>query len=443
MLELKRGVKVVSEGITLPDGNVMQVLEEEGYKYLGVLQLDKPLYEEMRQKISSEYIRRIKALCRSKLNSGNLTTGINAWAIGVIRYSAGIIEWRKEDLQKLDRKTRKILTMNRKLHPRSSVARLYLKRKEGGRGMISVEECVEAESKGLFDYLEQSHEDLLVFARNEEVLKEDESKIAYKNRVREENHNKWKTKPLHGQYMRDIEGKTDEDSWRWLRNGYLKPETEGMILAAQEQSLRTRAIQAKIDKKAISPMCRMCGQAEETNMHIVSACSKIAQTWMKERHDKLATHVHWELCKKYGIECSEKWYEHTATYVENDLVEITWDKTVQNDRRVKHNRPDIILNLKKENKWVLIDIAVPADYNIEDTEKEKIRKYEDECFEIKRVHQVSSTPVVPIVVGALGAMPKQLRKSLEFLGIPDIAGSLQMTAILATAGIIRRVMNRE
>ena len=323
MLELKRGVKVVSEGITLPDGNVMQVLEEEGYKYLGVLQLDKPLYEEMRQKISSEYIRRIKALCRSKLNSGNLTTGINAWAIGVIRYSAGIIEWRKEDLQKLDRKTRKILTMNRKLHPRSSVARLYLKRKEGGRGMISVEECVEAESKGLFDYLEQSHEDLLVFARNEEVLKEDESKIAYKNRVREENHNKWKTKPLHGQYMRDIEGKTDEDSWRWLRNGYLKPETEGMILAAQEQSLHTRAIQAKIDKKAISPMCRMCGQAEETNMHIVSACSKIAQTWMKERHDKLATHVHWELCKKYGIECSEKWYEHTATYVENDLVEIT------------------------------------------------------------------------------------------------------------------------
>ena len=101
------------------------------------------------------------------------------------------------------------------------------------------------------------------------------------------------------------------------------------------------------------------------------------------------------------------------------------------------------MNLKKENKWVLIDIAVPADYNIEDTEKEKIRKYEDECFEIKRVHQVSSTPVVPIVVGALGAMPKQLRKSLEFLGIPDIAGSLQMTAILATAGIIRRVMNRE
>ena len=217
-----------------------------------------------------------------------------------------------------------------------------------------------------------------------------------------------------------------------------------MILAAQEQSLRTRAIQSAIDGRDVSPLCRMCATAPETAMHIVSACPKIAQTWMKERHDRVAAHVHWELCRKYGIECSEKWYEHTPTDVENEVVEITWDQTVQTDRYIRHNRPDIIVKLKEESKWILIDIAVPADYNIEVTEGKKIEKYRDDLgFEIQRIYRVAETPIVPVVIGALGAMPKQLRQSLETLGIPDIAASIQMTAILATAGIIRRVLNRK
>ena len=66
------------------------------------------------------------------LNAGNFISGLNAWAIGVMKYSAGIIVWTKEELQDIYRKTRKIMTLNRCLHPRSSVARLYMKWKEGG-----------------------------------------------------------------------------------------------------------------------------------------------------------------------------------------------------------------------------------------------------------------------------------------------------------------------
>ena len=155
----------------------------------------------------------------------------------------------------------------------------------------------------------------MLFAKTEGVMYEDEAKKMYKRRRREEKKLEWKGKSFHGQYVRTIEGKTDEDTWRWLRNRYLKAETEGMILAAQEQTLRTRAIQAGIDKREVSPLCRMCGKAPETAMYIVSAYSKIAQTWFPERHDRVAARVHWELSRKYGIECAEKWYEHTATYV--------------------------------------------------------------------------------------------------------------------------------
>ena len=95
----------------------------------------------MKGKITSEYIRRVKKLCRSKLNGGNLIDGIIPWAVGVVRYRAGIVDWTMEEVANMDRRTRKILAMNGCLHTRSNGARLYLPRKEGGRGLIGIEFC--------------------------------------------------------------------------------------------------------------------------------------------------------------------------------------------------------------------------------------------------------------------------------------------------------------
>ena len=71
------GRKVGSSRIELPDDQHIGEIEEEGYKYLGILQLDQTLNTKMKRKITSEYIRRVKKLCRSKLNGGNLIDGIN------------------------------------------------------------------------------------------------------------------------------------------------------------------------------------------------------------------------------------------------------------------------------------------------------------------------------------------------------------------------------
>ena len=61
----------------------------------------------------------------------------------------------------MNRKARKIMTLNRCLRPRNSVERLYMKPKEGGRGLISVEDCITNERRGLYDYLRESKEDIL------------------------------------------------------------------------------------------------------------------------------------------------------------------------------------------------------------------------------------------------------------------------------------------
>ena len=46
-----------------------------------------------------------------------------------MRYGAGTVKWNKEELQEIDRKSRKIMTMNKELQPRSDVARIYVPRK--------------------------------------------------------------------------------------------------------------------------------------------------------------------------------------------------------------------------------------------------------------------------------------------------------------------------
>ena len=76
------------EEIELPSGEVIMEFDENGYKYLGVLQTDSMMNGKIKKSIRVEYLRRVKLLARSKLNGGNVIAGINAWAIGVVRYSA-------------------------------------------------------------------------------------------------------------------------------------------------------------------------------------------------------------------------------------------------------------------------------------------------------------------------------------------------------------------
>ena len=46
-------------------------------------------------------------------------------------------------------------------------------------------------------------------------------------------------KKLHSMFFKETkEVRDDKDSWLWLQKGVLKKETEGLILAAQEQALR-------------------------------------------------------------------------------------------------------------------------------------------------------------------------------------------------------------
>ena len=157
-----KGKIVKSVGRELPDGKVIKSLQEgESYKYLGILKADKFLEEKMKLNVSKEYIRRLRKVLKSKLNGGNLVRGVNTWAVSLLRYSAAFASWRKSELQATDRKTRKLLTIYGALHLKSDVDRLYIPRKEVGRGLIFIEDCVELAIRSLEVYVHGSEERLI------------------------------------------------------------------------------------------------------------------------------------------------------------------------------------------------------------------------------------------------------------------------------------------
>ena len=100
---------------------------------MGVLEVDEIKQQEMRILLKKEYFRRVKKILKSNLNGRNCITAIKTLDVAVMRYGAGIIDWRKNELCEIDRKIRKILTMYGAFHPRSNVNRLHILRKDGGR----------------------------------------------------------------------------------------------------------------------------------------------------------------------------------------------------------------------------------------------------------------------------------------------------------------------
>ena len=106
-------------------------------------------------------------------------------------------------------------------------------------------------------YVHGSDERLIQAARGE---KKDglEAASILKRLKKEKRLEGWEEKVLHGQYLRQTKEVRSDQCWTWLQNGDLKRETESLMVAAQNQSIRTNLVKARIDKSQGDSLCRVC-----------------------------------------------------------------------------------------------------------------------------------------------------------------------------------------
>ena len=116
-----------------------------------------------------------------------------------------------------------------------------------------------------------------------------------------------------------------------------------------------------------------------------------------------------------------------------------WPLPVVTDQTILANWPDIVLHEKGEKAWLLTDIAILDDSNINTKETEKLSKYKDLENEVSRTWK-GGTKIVPVIIWALGTITKGLDKNLQLLPDHLLAIELQMNTLISTAHITGKVL---
>ena len=122
------------------------------------------------------------------------------------------------------------------------------------------------------------------------------------------------------------------------------------LIVEQDNAIWTNHIKARTDKTQQNSKCRLCGDRDETINHIISECSKLAQKEYKVIHDWVGRVIHWEMCKKFKFDHTNKWYMHNpAPVLENDTHKLIWDFNMQTDHLISARTPDLKINKKKRD----------------------------------------------------------------------------------------------
>ena len=97
----------------------------------------------------------------------------------------------------MDQRTRKLMIMHKGLHPRDDVDRLYESRKEGGKGLVSIEDSVDVSIQRLEDNIEKHKGGVIRAIRNDT----DSTMVNWMTITRSQI---WEEKQLHGRFKRLI-----------------------------------------------------------------------------------------------------------------------------------------------------------------------------------------------------------------------------------------------
>lgn len=406
----------------------------------------------MKDSFISSFKKKLTKILKTSLNAKNLTRAVNSYCISSLVYSFGIVKWSNTDLDSLDRLVRRMFTKFRILHPNSAVERLYISRRQGGRGLLNIKRLCQNQINNMKKYFLENSDTfiskLLSLDKSYTPLKLSKINSVYSISTENDDKISWKSKALHGRYPTELE-KHNRDkpaSLKFLDCGYLHSETEGFIVAIQDKVINTNNYKKHIIKSQETDLCRRCHKPGETIEHITASCSELANNAYLRRHNSIAAAIHQELAlKEQLIDCYKPYYKYIPmAVIENSRHVLYWDRSIITDKTVDHNRPDIVLIDKVNKRGILVDIAVPLTHNLEETEKTKISKYQNLAYDMKNIWKLNSIKIIPLVMSVEGVVTRNFKQNLEIIGIKqNFSMLLQKICILHTCQIVRTFLSTD
>ncbi|KAL1446559.1 hypothetical protein WDU94_012428 [Cyamophila willieti] len=458
VLNIKKGKLCDPEDMTLSNKLTINSLQQdEQYKYLGIHQQITINHSEIKKQYEASFMKRVTTILKTELNARNKIQSINCWAIPLLAYTFGIIAWTDTDLSNLNRKVRTTLTRYRSHHVHSATERLYLPRREGGRGLMDLQNVYSKQVVKLRTYFENKRSKFISYFKQADIFTPLRlSNSTFTSPIMKTNEDMKTTLMsgvMKGRYPKILYNDPQIDrvlSTSYLQDGYLMSETEGFIHAIQDQVMKTRNYMKHIMKVQIdTELCRLCNQVTESIQHLSSGCSVLAPKEYTTRHNLVANVIHQELLKKIVSSKATNipHYQYKpAPIVENEQVKICWNLPIQTETNVMYNRPDILYVNKTENSACIIDVTIPLDDNVSKAYSTKLTKYEDLRRQIKRINEFNEVSILPIVISSNGLIHKNTMANLEKMKIENtksIIKKCQRSVIISTTSIIRRVLAEE
>ena len=440
-LNIEKGLrKSLGVNLNINDLQISELKSDNPYKYLGVDEDVRYRSEITKQAVRAEYLSRVRKIWRSELYANNKVHAHNTYALPVLVHTFAVVDWTKEDIQELDVLTRKQLTMNGSFHLNGDIDRLYTARKEGGRGLKSVLDVYLARLVSLASHLEKAANTnfLLEMVKQHEKERLMRASHLFQNALQinhdqvwntneqqitallQSNHKQaWLVKPMHGYTMlQQMSSKNycKTNSNIWLQSSSMTSHTEGYFNALQEQEIATRHLQRRRAKNpgAIDSRCRHCGIHEEDIYHIIGSCSKLCNSmYLPFRHDVVAKYIYTEILLAQDPQTKLTKPEPVRNLGD---IEIWWDVKVPCAPAVPCNRPDMVVWNKDKRTCHIVEVGIPLDKNVDEVETTKQSKYVPLAVNLKRAYPEYTFECVPIVVGALGLVTKNLPEHLMILG---------------------------
>ena len=190
-------------------------------KYLGIEDSHDIQHKNEKEKLK-EYLKGLRSVWGTELSVNNKIEAVGSLAVPALRYSFGIVNWHQAELRKLDRKTRKLLTIHGQHHPKTNLDRLYVPRKQGGRDLMKLEEAQVVDRNYRTGGIWLQHGDALIQTVrthqhniNSAVLQTakciqtelQRGTRQIKDSIEEKTIYIWRGKRMHGQFPRNLEEK--------------------------------------------------------------------------------------------------------------------------------------------------------------------------------------------------------------------------------------------
>lgn len=499
VVHMKRGKLQSTGGDILIDDDMLvkALVNGEFYKFLGVPEADRQEVDKFMQRLTKELTQRVSVIWSSPLSDYNKIQATNGFAIPVVSYAMWSQRINLEELREMDRIIRKVMNENSAKHPKLSNATLYLPRYLGGRGLTSVEQLYKETRIKTMAYILSSkdprvevlvqHERVKALKNRSSIFKdakkyaeemrlkiedEEEFRITFQDEVREDEINgeqgvkeilkKARVTRLKSQIQEQTwqgviltsrfhDNTLDPASFQWLSRWKECP----VALVSEVQGLYNQLLPTKTymllrsgNHPPTNTVCRMCGKGQESVMHILSGCSKLAETDYLRRHNKALTILITEVLIKFKfIEQRPSWFSpiQIKPYYDNNLATVWWDipEEFGELRATNAKRPDAKILDKMNRSVTIIEQSIPWISNRETKEIEKQEKYEDVRRNNRIKYKGHTVDQANIIMDGLGGFSPNLRVNIKkIIGekrvVEEIIYKMQKVVVSEAAHIARK-----